>query len=123
MGKTAKSITALSSKAKQKAKELKQAQLQKPQKKVITKDPSAKTLEALKAKRKADLQELKLLLKLEADAPINPRMLDDYDGDTNKSGAMEVDGDMNRRRKKPTGKQRRANQLRRANPQRETNPL
>lgn len=122
MGKTAKSITALSSKAKQQKKELKQAQLQKPQKKVITKDASSKTLESLKAKRKADLQELKLLLKLEADAPINPRMLDDYDGDTKGSGGMEVDGE-SRRRKKPSGKQRRANQLRRANPQRETNPL
>jgi len=53
-------------------------------------------------------------------------MLDDYDADSNRqngSGGMDVDGDMNRRRKKPTGKQRRANQLRRANPQRETNPL
>ena len=91
MGKTAKSVTALSSKAKQKAKELKKAQLQKPQKKVITKEGSGpKTAEALKAKRKADLQELKLLLKLEADAPLNPSLLNDVDnnGQSNTDSGM-----------------------------------
>lgn len=76
MGKTAKSITALSIKAKQKVKELKVAQLQKASKKVIIKD-SAKSHEAIQAKRKQDLYELKQLLKLEADTPINPRLLDE----------------------------------------------
>ena len=78
MGKAAKSITALSSKAKQKAKEQKQAALQKPLKKVIQKEnKSAQSQEALKAKRKADLAELKLLLKLDANTPINESILND----------------------------------------------
>ena len=49
--------------------------MQKAAKKVITKESGVKSAEAMKAKRKADLQELKLLLKLEADAPIHPRVL------------------------------------------------
>ena len=37
----------------------------------------AKTIEAMKAKRKEDLKELKLLMRLDADTPIHPRLLDD----------------------------------------------
>ena len=51
--------------------------MQKPSKKVITKEVGAKTLETMKAKRKEDLKELKQLLKLDADTPIHPRLLED----------------------------------------------
>ena len=78
MGKTAKSITALSSKTKKQVKELQKASLQKPQKKVIQKD-SARAQEAAKAKRKQDLIELKQLLKLEANTPVNPNLLNAND--------------------------------------------
>ena len=47
---------------------------------MITKDVGAKTLEAMKAKRKEDLKELKLLLRLDADTPIHPSLLQDDDG-------------------------------------------
>ena len=101
MGKTAKSITALSSKAKQKKKELQKAQLQRPVKKVITKEKDQRTPEALKAQRKADLRELKMLLKLDADSYVNPSLLSNEEaapGQTNTS-SMSMDTDIIRKRK------------------------
>ena len=66
MGKTSKSITALS--AKQKLKANKTASLQKTQNKSIKK--------VSKETRKSDLEELRSLLRLEADAPVDPSLLD-----------------------------------------------
>ena len=83
----------------------------------------------MKAKRKEDLKELKILLRLDADTPIHPSLLqDDDDGvgrqKTPGDDQMDVsDGSLAKKRKKPTTKQRKANQLRRSNPQREQNPM
>ena len=82
MGKSSKSITALSSK--QKLKAMKSASLQKVSKKTIVKS----TKEAV---RPNDLDQLKLLLKLESDAPVNPRLLDD---DKQNLGGMDLDESM-----------------------------
>lgn len=66
---------------------------------------------------------MKLLLKLDADTPINPRLLDDDCtlGGSNEAGDESMDA--LRRKRKPSQKQRKSAQLRRANPQREANPM
>lgn len=109
MGKTSKSITALS--AKQKIKAIKAASLQKVASKAIKKKGET---------RKNDLEELKQLLKLDAYAPIDPVLLDgDLAGDK-----MEMDDGAAFKRKylKPGQKARRRMKLLKANPQREKNP-
>ena len=69
------------------------------------------------------MQNLKLLLKLEADAPINPKFLDDDCDIGGNDNPGDVTMDAIRRKRKPSAKQRKANQLRRSNPQREENPM
>ena len=92
----------------------------------------------MKAKRKEALKELKLLLRLDAKTPIYPRLLQDYGDDPlsqslmagNRSGDAQM-GDSEdgltatiiKCLKKPTAKQRKANQLRRPNLQRKESPM
>ena len=112
MGKSSKSITALS--AKQKLKAVKSASLQKVSKKGIvksTKDPI----------RQNDLDQLKQLLRLESDAKVNPRLLDEGH---NNIGGMDLDDGMGVSKSlKPSQKQRRRNQLIRLKSQRDKTPL
>ena len=109
MGKTSKSITALS--AKQKLKANKTASLQKTQSKAIKK--------VSKETRKSDLEELRMLLKLEADAPVAHLEGDGMEGD-----GMVLDGGpaMKAKYVKPGQKARRRMKLMKTNPEREKNP-
>ena len=62
-------------------------------------------------------------MKLEADAPINPRILDDFDGDVPRGDDSHMEGVTTLKSRKPSQKQRKNAQLRKSNPQREKNPL
>ena len=111
MGKTSKSITALS--AKQKLKANKTASLQKTQSKSIKK--------VSKETRKSDLEELRSLLKLEADAPVEKL---DGTGNGMEGDGMVLDGGPAMKAKfvKPGQKARRRMKLMKTNPEREKNP-